>query len=169
MAFVPYTRQKATLQTGSLWKADTGTGVVTYTPKNSGALVAKFGVTAKLLQDENKILAIADPTGFIKKRKEEIESWFEPAKGAVATFYENMYDDYIALGMTLEQAEENASNDAIQLYNKKINILDKSLPGGYNLAFNEVGLKHDQTIRQAEVAEADVINRYKQTKRQPKK
>lgn len=165
-----YTKTLAT-KPGTLWSINKTSGDIEV--DKSSYLKSRLGVTMKLIQDKNKISAIAAPVDFIKKRSEEIEGWFSAATssaaaGPVKAFYDSIYTDYLNLGFSEEQCEENASRAAQLMYQQKLSILDTSNPGAYDLSYNTVGLQHDQQIASASLTEAAIIKKYKDSKMQAK-
>lgn len=156
-----YAPEYATKQ-GTLWVFDSDK-TKTISVDKSANLQARMGVTTKLLQDKNKILAIAEPVDFIKHRSAEITGWFAPG-GAVYDFYQSINKDYLKLGFTEEQADENATRAAGLMYQQKLSILDASNPGAYDMSYNKVGLQHDQQVASASLTEASIIRKYKDGK-----
>ena len=157
---------------GTLWNFDDAKKTISV--DKSANIKSRLGVTMKLIQDQNKISAIAAPVDFIKKRSAEIEGWFDPTvtttkpKGAVIQFYDTIYDDYLRLGFTEEQCAENASRAAQIMYQQKLSILDASNPGAYDMSYNTVGLQHNQEVASASLTEAAIIRKYKEGKMQAK-
>lgn len=130
-------------------------------------LQKELGIKLRSLQDNNSMLAIKEPSIFLKKRDNVIKGMFDATikklddvgvattddhDGRVTKHYVARKAELDALGIPSDKAHQLATESAQRLYEEELRILEYSMPSGYQQAFSTVAVDHNATVAKNEIA-----------------
>lgn len=118
----------------------------------SDMMMTHYKVPLKMLQDEVKIKAMQNPTGFMDDRKNDITELLSN-KGPVVQSFKTQVDKYVKMGLPRQEAIELAMKASDQVYDTALEAYDLKYGEGYKSAFGLTNVKQISKLAEAKIAD----------------